>query len=117
MKKTQEQINELADVYYDGMVSVMDRFDEINKVDETNAYIKGRYGVEPTDSELIIEGTLEETTEIPLEAYFVKWVALFFGLLFTVIGIVVLDMIAISISAAFVCTFFIMSHIEKFSGR
>jgi len=122
MKKTQEQINELADVYYDGMASVLDRFDKINKVDETNAYIKKRYGSEPSDSELEIEGTLEEPTEIRMEAYAIKWIALFFGLLFFSLQWMFMDNIVLSVgalvtSAVFICTFFIMCHIEKFLGR
>lgn len=121
MKKTQQQIDEIADAFYDGMASVTDRIEEINKVDETNAYIKKRFGVLPSDSELIIEGTIEETEPIPAETYIIKWLAVFFGLVFMLMALLMTDNIifatvGICISTVFTCTFFIMSHIEKF-GR
>lgn len=117
MKHTQEQIDLLADVYYDGMASVMDRIEEISRVEETNAYIKKRFGSEPSDSELIIEGPIEEFKKTTTEMYAVKYVALFFALLFVAFGFMFEDLLAIGISSVFICTFFIMYHIEKFSGR
>ena len=54
--KTQQEIDLLADVYYDGMASVIDRLEAIDKVEETNKYIKEKFGKMPSDeSELIIE--------------------------------------------------------------
>ena len=122
MKHTQEQIDLLADVYYDGMASVMDRIEEISRVEETNAYIKKRFGAEPSDSELIIEGTVEEIKDFPVEVYLIKYVALFFALVFVAIQFLMIDNVVLSVGAVcvstvFTCTFFIMSHIEKFSGR
>lgn len=117
MKHTQEQIDLLADVYYDGMASVMDRIEEISRVEETNAYIKKRFGAEPSDSELIIEGTVDETSGPTTKVYAVKYVALFISIVFDILGVVFVDVSAVGISSVFLCTYFIMSHIEKFSER
>ena len=74
--KTQQEINELADAYYDGMANVMDRFDQINKVDETKKYIMARFGRLPEDdevSELIVEyKTLEVHKSKTIESFFFK---------------------------------------------
>jgi len=64
--KTQKEIDEFAYVYYDGMASVIDRLEAIDKVEETNKYIKEKYGKEPSDeSELIIECNRLSTVENP----------------------------------------------------
>lgn len=77
--KTQKEINEIADAYYEGMADVIEQIESIDKLEQTNRYMEKRYGQLPTndESELIIEITDEQLKN--LKPFPAKYKFMMFG--------------------------------------
>lgn len=114
--KSEQEINEIADAFYDGMANVTERVEAISKVDETNAYIKERFGVLPTDSELevILDPRNSEKSK-SLPAGFSFMIA---GVIFLITSIILCNdelkfMMYTILSFILMCTGAIICHIDK----
>lgn len=51
MNKTQEQVDDLANAYYDGMAFVIEKINEIDTLKQCNQHFINLYGIAPSDEE------------------------------------------------------------------